>query len=159
MKVPRRQECRLATVYANGLKDASKSDAVALRLMDFPIGVCVASETHLRIKDITDVKKYCLEFGNQVGAHNCRKSLGGRGRTRRKGGVAILVRNDVSHAVLGKIPRPEPPINTYLATVFPSGNPEERFRIAGLYCPPPPSGRANSNPFKPIQPPSGPRSK
>ena len=62
MKAPRRQECRLATINANGLRRPSKKEAVALFLYDFSISIRVVSETHLREEDINTTKKYFLDF-------------------------------------------------------------------------------------------------
>ena len=86
MSAPWGQECRLATLNSNGISDNTKRDAAALFLLSFAIDICVISETHLRVDEMVDVRKYFLEYGYRVGANCCRKLGKGIGKSRARGG-------------------------------------------------------------------------
>ena len=128
-------ECRLATINANGLKDASRKDALAAFMLEFFVDICVVTETHLRLSDINNVKKHFLDFGYQVGAQDCRNT----GAERIKGGVIILVRFGISHMEKEEAPLPAPPIDACSVSVLTTDEEGDGVRITGMYCPPIPT--------------------
>ena len=127
------RECRLATINANGIRDSAKRDALAAFLIDFCINVCVVSETHLREEDITNAKKYFLDYGYTVEAHCCRNT----GQRKIGGGVIILVHIGLPSVPLKKVSLPDSPVDACSLCVCPTAKRTDHIRITGAYCPPP----------------------
>ena len=115
------------SLNVNGIRKKRKRLALERVLDELHISICVATETHLRKKDLkrTKFKNYTLM------ADFCRNPVGKIG-----GGSAIIVSNLVT-AETCPFPFEYPtPYEGCCAKVFPKSAPEEAILITGMYISP-----------------------
>ena len=120
---------RILNINCNGLRKKKKRLVLGHIMNILQVGVCVATETHLRRAEL----KFLKIPGYVTVAESCRTAEG----KKMGGGVVILVKSTLT--VLEeewKTTAPDSPVESCSITLFPKKNPNNRIRITGVYISP-----------------------
>ena len=124
----------MLSLNINGLRTDQKRTTLGKLLFDLQVGVCILTETHLRLEELD----YLTIPSYQIVADYCRPVPMGE---KIAGGVLILVHIDLVADELPKLTGLLPHVEHCSCMLYPTEDTATAMRVSGVYIPPPRTGR------------------